>query len=131
MIPPLVLEASRLPFVVAGALGRDLPAERGRLGKVVLRLGGVSFEKSGRLTGWGGGCTRGLGELGLEPSRDPDPRVRGFEDKPRPLDVVDGERDGVWVLRVGVDGRETGRHVGEFRLPGVCGLELGVKGLVV
>lgn len=47
--------------------------------------------------------------------------------------MVDWEREGVRVLRVGVDDLETGRTMGEFTLPGVCGreLELGVEGLVV
>lgn len=62
-----------------------------------------------------------------------DPPLRGVEDKPRPAeakDAVDGEREGVRLLRVGVDGREGGRMVGEFKFPGVCGREPGVEGLV-
>lgn len=62
-----------------------------------------------------------------------DPTVRALEDNPRPAeaeDVVDGVREGVRVLRVGVDGREEGRMVGEFMVPGVWGRELGVDGLV-
>lgn len=41
-----VFEASKLPFTVVEPLGLDLPAERGLSGKVVLRFGGVSWEKS-------------------------------------------------------------------------------------
>lgn len=116
---------SRFPFTP----GLDLPAERGLSGKVVLRFGGVSCGKSGRLIGCGGGRRRGLGELGLEV----DPTLRPFEDNPRPPEGkagVDGEREGVRLLRVGVEGLEGGRIVGEVKFPGVCGRELGVEGLV-
>lgn len=124
MIVAVFEVVSRFPFTP----GLDLPAERGLSGKVVLRLGGVSWGKSGRLIGCGGGRKRGLGELGLEV----DPTLRPFEDNPRPPeteDVVDGEREGVRLLRVGVDGLEGGRMVGEVKFPGVCGRELGVEGL--
>lgn len=64
-----------------------------------------------------------------------DPTLRPFEDNPRVTegrDEVDGVREGVRVLRVGVDDLEGGRIVGdcEVKLPGVCGLEVGVEGLV-
>lgn len=42
-------------FTVMAAPGLDLPAERGLSGKVVLRFGGVSCGKSGRMMGCGGG----------------------------------------------------------------------------
>lgn len=63
-----------------------------------------------------------------------DPTVRGVEDNARPAeaeDVVDEEREGVRLLRVGVDGREGGLIVGEFMFPGVCGREPGVEGRVL
>ena len=47
---------------------------------------------------------------------------------------MDGVREGVSVLRVGVDDLEDGRMVGVVvvvvELPGVCGREVGVEGLV-
>lgn len=55
-----------------------------------------------------------------------DPTDRAFEDNPRrpgAEDVVEGDTEGVGVLRVGVDGRESVLTVGEFML------ELGVEGL--
>lgn len=57
--------ASGLLFIVRAAPGRDLPADTGRSGKVVLRFGGVSRGKSGGTIGC---CdrTRGLGELGRD-----------------------------------------------------------------
>lgn len=110
--------------VVAMAVpGLDLPAERGLSGKVVLRFGGVSCGKSGGMIGWGGGRTRGLGELGL----DVGPTVRPLEDKAR---TEEGEdvAEGVGLLQVGVDGLEEGcRMTGEV---GVDGLEFW-DGLVV
>lgn len=57
---------SGLLFIVRAAPGRDLPADTGLSGKVVLRLGGVSRGKSGGTTGCCGGRTRGLGELGRD-----------------------------------------------------------------
>lgn len=42
---------SVFPFTMTAAPGRDLPAERGLLGKVVRRFGGVSWGKSERVTG--------------------------------------------------------------------------------
>jgi hypothetical protein len=47
--------ASEFPFMVRATPGRDLPAETGLSGKVVLRFGGVSSGKSGGTTGCGGG----------------------------------------------------------------------------
>lgn len=75
--------------------------------------------------------TRGLGELG----RDVDPTLRPFVDNPRVTegnDDVEGDKEGVSVLRVGVDDLEGGRTVGEDEItfPGVCGREVGVEGLV-
>ena len=43
--------ASEFPFVETTEPGRDLPAETGLSGKVVLRFGGVSRGKSGGTTG--------------------------------------------------------------------------------
>lgn len=68
-----------------------------------------------------------------------DPTVlRPFVDSPRVTegkDEVEGEREGVNVLRVGVADLEGGRTVGEDEVkdefPGVCGREVGVEGLVV
>lgn len=51
--------------------------------------------------------------------------MRPFEGKARP---PDGE-EGVGLLRVGVDGLEDGRIVGEVKLAVVCGLGVGVEGL--
>nr|GFB25298.1 hypothetical protein [Tanacetum cinerariifolium] len=45
-------------------------------------------------------------------------------------DVVDVEREGVKLLRVGVDGPEGGLIVGEFKFPGVCIWEPGVEACV-
>lgn len=67
--------ASEFPFMVRGTPGRDLPAETGLSGKVVLRFGGVSREKSGGTTGCGGGRIRGPGELG----RDVGAELRPFD----------------------------------------------------
>ncbi|KAJ0955201.1 hypothetical protein HanPSC8_Chr01g0000151 [Helianthus annuus] len=47
----LVFVFSTLPFTVKAAPGLDLPADTGLSGKLVLRFGGVSFGKSGRLMG--------------------------------------------------------------------------------
>lgn len=94
---------SSLPFTVRAAPGRDLPAESGLSGRVVRRLGGVSREKSGGITGCAGVRTLGLGELG----RDSD-RVAGDEG------AGAGERDGAELRRVGVDGREIDRLEGIF-----------------
>ncbi|GKE24395.1 hypothetical protein Tco_1435907, partial [Tanacetum coccineum] len=76
VILPLVFELSRLPFTVVELASLDLLAERGL-----------------------------SGELGLELY----PEVQGVEDNVRlaeAKDVVDVEREGVKLLRVGVDGRE-------------------------
>lgn len=64
---------SELPRTETGVLGRDRPAETGRSGIVVLRLGGVSTGKSGGTIGCGGGRGRGPGEL---------PRETGAEFRP-------------------------------------------------
>lgn len=124
-------EVSDFPLTVTAAPGRDLPAESGRSGKVVLRLGGVSRGKSGGTTGCGGGRSRGLGELGLDEGAP----LRPFEST-RPLDTgvpADGDREGAEFLRVGVDGREFGREldraVVELMFAAICGLEIGVEGL--
>lgn len=120
------LGLSGLAFDVREAPGLDLPAETGLSGNAVLRLGGVSSGKSGGKTGC---CDRtlGLGELG----RDVDVWLRPF-DRTRAVETerfgADGEVD-TGFLRVGVDGREFDRVVGKLKLPGICGLELGVEGL--
>ena len=120
---------SELGFKVA-APGRDLPAETGLSGSVVLRFGGVSRGKSGGTTGWG----RRLGELG----RDTGAELRPFS-APRPAEVeadgvVGGGGDGIEWRQVGVEGLESDRAGGECSmLAGLCGLglelELGVDGL--
>lgn len=118
---------SGLPFVVTATPGRDLPAESGLSGKVVLRFGGVSSGKSGGTIGCCGGRTRGLGELG----RDDGPGTRPFE-RTRPAEVEgpeEGETEDTGFRRVGVDGREFDRAGAEFRFAGICTLELGVTGL--
>lgn len=106
---------SGLAFAAAGL---DLPADTGLPGRVVLRLGGVSREKSGNTIGC---CVvvvvvvrtlGGPGELGL----DSEGAVRPF------VAEVDGLRC------VGVEGREFGLEAtmfGEFD----CLLEVGVDGL--
>ncbi|GKE46792.1 hypothetical protein Tco_1478050, partial [Tanacetum coccineum] len=76
VILSLVFKLSRLPFAVVEPTGLDLPAERGLSGELSLEL---------------------------------DPAVQGVEDNACPAeaeDVVDVEREGVQLLRVGVDGRE-------------------------
>lgn len=65
--------------------GRALPAEGGRSGNLVLRLGGVSVGKSGRSVGRTGARGRGPGELG----RDAGPGFRPFTGGIR---LADGER---------------------------------------
>ena len=100
----LLVDVSELPFTAMEAPGRDLPAERGRSGKVVLRFGGVSSGKSGRTIGCGELLPRGPGELGRED---------GVEF--RPFDIArteegDGPATGdnvaAGVRRGGVAGRE-------------------------
>lgn len=118
---------SEFPLTVTAAPGRDLPAESGRSGKVVLRLGGVSREKSGGTIGCWGDRSRGLGELGLDAGAP----LRPFEST-RPLEIdvpADGDGEGAELLRVGVDGRELDRGVVELIFAAICGLELGVEGL--
>lgn len=122
-----VVVVSGFPFIVTVAPGLDLPAESGLSGKVVLRFGGVSRGKLGGTIGWGGGRTRGLGELG----RDDEVGLRPF-DKTRPFEIeglAAGETEDAGLRRVGVDGREFDREAGELKFAGICGLELGVEGL--
>ena len=121
---------SEFPFEVRALPGRDLPAETGLSGNVVLRFGGVSRGKSGGTTGWGGARTRGPGELGLDAGAELRPfnvaRPAEFED------TVIGDADGIELRRVGVEGRESDRAegtVGECKFPEIWGLELGVEGL--
>ncbi|KAH7554653.1 hypothetical protein JRO89_XS12G0253300 [Xanthoceras sorbifolium] len=119
--------ASWFPFTVRAAPGRDLPADTGLSGKVVLRLGGVSRGKSGGTTGCCGGRTLGLGELG----RDVGAELRPF-DITRPDEVegtTTGDVEATGFRRVGVDEREFERAAVEFKFAGICGLELGVDGL--
>lgn len=121
---------SEFPFKVATTPGRDLPAETGLSGIVVLRFGGVSRGKSGGTTGLGGGRARGLGELG----RDGGAELRPFNEiRPDEVEVpVIGDGDGAELRRVGVEGRESGLADGtdgECKLAGKCGLEEGVEGL--
>lgn len=120
---------SGFPFIVTAAPGRDLPAESGLSGKVVLRFGGVSRGKSGGTTGCCGGRTRGPGELGRDDGAD----VRPFE-RTRPAEVeIEGpeadDTEGTGFRRVGVDGREFEREAVELKFAGICALELGVEGL--
>lgn len=92
------------------APGRDLPAETGLSGNVVLRFGGVSRGKSGGTTGCGGGRTRGLGELGLEDGAELRPFIEMRPVEVEELVVGDGDdRDGIELLRVGVEGRDNDR----------------------
>lgn len=117
---------SGFPFIVARTFGRDLPAESGLSGKVVLRFGGVSRGKSGGTTGCCG-RTRGLGELG----RDVGPGMRLFE-RTRPAEVEGLEavdEEGAGFRRVGVDGREFDLVGAVLKFAGICPLELGVEGL--
>ena len=93
------------------APGRDLPAETGLSGNVVLRFGGVSRGKSGGTTGCGGGLTLGLGELGLEDGAEflPLSETREDEVKEGVVGEGDGDRDGNECLLVGVEGRDSDR----------------------
>jgi hypothetical protein len=96
------------PFKVP-APGRDLPAESGLSGSVVLRFGGVSRGKSGGTTGCGGARIRGLGEL----ARDDGAELRPFnEGRPAEIEeliVDEGDIEGIELLRVGVEGRDNDR----------------------
>lgn len=110
----LVIVCSGFPFEVRATPGLDLPADIGLSGKVVLRFGGVSSEKSGSTIGCGGARTRGPGELGRETEAAVFPFVRL-----RPPGVEGpetGEYDGVEFRSVGVDGLDVVRGAGEFRL---------------
>lgn len=93
------------------APGRDLPAERGLSGNVVLRFGGVSWGKSDGTTGCGGGRTRGLGELGLDDGAELRPLngTRPAEAKEPVVREGDEDGDGNELLRVGVEGRDSDR----------------------
>lgn len=116
---------SAFPLVWIAAPGRDLPAETGLSGKVVLRFDGVSRGKSGGTIGCCGGRTRGLGELGRDPGERPFDKKRA--DEAVELGVTDG--DGAGLLRVGVEGREFGRAADGLKFAGICDLEVGVDGL--
>lgn len=83
----LVFISSAFPFTVMAAPGLHLPADTGLSGKQVLRFGGASFGKSGRLMGWARARARETGELGL----DVCPTLRLL-------------KEGVGLLLVGVDG---------------------------
>lgn len=123
----LLVGVSEFPFIVMVAPGRDLPAERGLSGKVVLRFGGVSREKSGRTIGCGEFLTRGLGELGREDGAELRPfDITRAEEGDGP---ADRDKEAAGDLRVGVDGRELDRAAGELKFARSCGLELGVVGL--
>lgn len=91
--------------------GRDLPAETGLSGNVVLRFGGVSRGKSGGTIGCGGGLIRGLGELGLDAGAElrPFSEARLDEDKEPGVGEGEGDKDGIELLRVGVEGRDSDR----------------------
>lgn len=91
--------------------GRDLPAETGLSGSVVLRFGGVSRGKSGGTIGCGAGLTRGLGELALDAGAELRPLngTRPAEVKEPVVGEGDGDKDGIELLRVGVEGRESDR----------------------
>nr|GEW89958.1 hypothetical protein [Tanacetum cinerariifolium] len=63
----------------------------------------------------------------VEPTGLDLPAERGLSEAE---DVVDVEREGFKLLRVGVDGPEGGLIVGEFIFPGVCSQEPGVEACV-
>lgn len=119
-----------LARTVSAIPGRVLPAESGRSGSFVLRLGGASSEKSGRSIGRTGARARTPGVLG----RDAGPRLRPFVAGTRP---TEGERPvtragaGAGARRVGVDGREVERATEEFEfefeLEGIWGRAVGVE----
>lgn len=113
---------STFPFPVTATPGLDLPAESGLSGNVVLRFGGVSSEKSGRIIGCGMGRTRGLGELG----RDPIAVLRPFDiartEDPVAVDkevAAAADKEGAEFRRVGVDGREADLLTEVFKFAGI------------
>ncbi|MCI26804.1 hypothetical protein A2U01_0048001, partial [Trifolium medium] len=91
------------------APGRDLPAESGLSGNVVLRFGGVSRGKSGGTTGCGGARTRGLGELARDDGAELRPLNEGRPAEIEELIVEEGDKEGIELLRVGVEGRDNDR----------------------
>lgn len=112
---------------VTATPGRDLPAETGRSGSVVLKLGGTSRGKSGSTIGCGEARVRGAGELALDAGAE----LRPFAGWTRPTDderPVAGAKAGVEFRRVGVDGREFDRVAVEFKFAGICGRAVGVEG---
>ncbi|KAL5974842.1 hypothetical protein ACLOJK_031514, partial [Asimina triloba] len=120
--------ASAFERAVRALPGRDLPAEIGRSGKVVLRFGGASSGKSGGTIGCGGARGRGPGEAG----RDAGTELLLFMGGARPTEderPVTGDEAGVTVRRVGVDGRELDRTTGEVKFAGICGWLVGVEDL--
>lgn len=109
----LFVVGSTFPFEVRATPGLDLPADIGLSGKVVLRFGGVSCGKSASMIGCGGALTRGPGELGRETEVAVFPFVRL---RPPGVEGPDtGEYDGTEFRRVGVDGLDVIRGVGEFK----------------
>jgi hypothetical protein len=67
--------------------GRTLPAESGRSGSLVLKLGGVSLGKSGISSGRTGARDRVFGELGRDDGADEGAEFRPLLAKCLPLDV--------------------------------------------
>lgn len=110
---PLFVIGSAFPFAVRATPGLDLPADIGLSGKLVLRFGGISCGKSWSTIGCGGARTRGPGELGRETEVAVFPFVRL---RPPGVDGPDtGEYDGAEFRRVGVDGLDVVRGVGELK----------------
>lgn len=116
--------------------GRVLPADAGRSGSLVLRFGGASSGKSGRVIGWTGARARGAGELGRDEGL--------FVTEGRPMEgdaglftalPAEGERVilvvavAAGVRRVGVDDLELGTEEFEIELVWIWGREVGVEGL--
>lgn len=69
------------------APGRTLPAESGRSGNLVLKLGGVSLGKSGISSGRTGARDRVFGELGRDDGADEGAEFRPLLGKRLPLDI--------------------------------------------
>lgn len=67
--------------------GRTLPAESGRSGSLVLKLGGVSLGKSGISRGRTGARARVFGELGRDDGADEGAELRPLLPKTLPVDV--------------------------------------------
>lgn len=77
-----------LARMVSAIPGRALPADRGRSGNFVLRFGGTSLGKSGRLIGRTGALGRGFGELGRDEDTEfAGARGRGFGELGREEDA--------------------------------------------